>query len=109
MCACSLQITEGEIVSKEFKPEYSHLQMMPVYVGKNIQLIPIWHHYPDRWCITISAYSDKKEVRETFYVHKEVYESVEIGDWFVFDSGKGTTKEPVRKERSKRSDEDTQL
>ena len=93
LVSCSKLINEGDIYEKEFKPEYTTVSVLPMTIsnGKTVTtiMVPYTIHYPDRWVIYIKA-----------YVSKEVYDSVNIGDRFVFDESMGTRSEPYTKTRN---------
>jgi len=105
LIACAPQISEGDVYGKEFKPEHTQFMMMPITInnGKTTTtvMMPYTLHYPDRWVIYIKAYDEEKQewVYEEFYVSEEVYNSVNIGSYFVFDDGMGTREEPYTKTR----------
>lgn len=48
--------------------------------------------FPDRWVLYI--HSESKEDSTVFFVQKNTYDSIQIGDKFVFSSDKATRKEP---------------
>ena len=91
---------------KEFKPEYTTVSVLPMTIsnGKTVTtiMVPYTIHYPDRWVIYIKAYDEetRKWITEDFYVSEEVYDSVNIGDYFVFDEDMGTRDEPYTKQES---------
>ena len=63
-------------------------------------MVPYFVHYPDRYVIFIKAYQDEKWKTEDFYVSKEVYDSINIGDMFLYDEERGDLQdEPYTKER----------
>lgn len=105
LVSCSKLINEGDIYEKEFKPEYTTVSVSPMTVsnGKTVTtiMVPYTIHYPDRWVIYIKAYDEEacKWINEDFYVSEEVYDSVDIGDYFVFDEDMGTRDEPYTKTR----------
>ena len=105
MTSCSDSINEGDVYDKEFKPEYTTVSVLPMTIsnGKTVTtiMVPYAIHYPDRWVIYIKAYDEEtcKWINEDFYVSEEVYDSVNIGDYFVFDEDMGTRDEPYTKTR----------
>ena len=105
LVSCSKLINEGDIYEKEFKPEYTTVSVFPMTIsnGKTVTtiMVPYTIHYPDRWVIYIKAYDEEacKWINEDFYVSEEVYDSVDIGDYFVFDEDMGTRDEPYTKTR----------
>lgn len=104
LCGCSNEITEGEVYKKEYREEYTTVMMLPLCIsnGKTITttIIPYVVHYPDRYVIFIKAYQDEEWKTEDFYVSKEVYDSINIGDMFLYDEKRGDLQdEPYTKER----------
>ena len=86
---CGKSITEGEVIEKNFTPEYTSHMLMPLVIsdGKSCStiLVPYTYYYADKWTITIRNYSDEgDELTETFRVTEDVYNSVEIGSEFVY-------------------------
>lgn len=106
LISCSDSINEGDVYEKEFKPEYTTVSVLPMTIsnGKTVTtiMVPYTIHYPDRWVIYIKAYDEetRKWITEDFYVSEEVYDSVNIGDYFVFDEDMGTRDEPYTKQES---------
>lgn len=88
--ACSSKITSGEVVKKSFTPAHNEVRMIPIVIsnGKThiTRVIPCTYHYSDCWEITIAAWDEeeKKMQTATYRVNEGVYESVEIGDEFVY-------------------------
>lgn len=104
LCGCSNAITEGEVYEKQHREAHSQLVMMPIVItnGKTTTttIIPYYISYPDRYVVFIKAFRDGEWVTEDFYVSKDVYDTVNIGDMFVFDEDRGDMKdEPYTKER----------
>lgn len=105
LTSCSDSINEGDVYEKEFKPEYTTVSVLPMTIssGKTVTtiMVPYTIHYPDRWVIYIKAYDEEacNWINEDFYVSEEVYDSVDIGDYFVFDEDMGTRDEPYTKTR----------
>lgn len=103
LTACKEEHYEGEITCKEFLKEYTTIKIIPVIVhnGKTTStiMIPYTHHYPDRWKLTIQWYADNKFHNKNIYVTKECYDSVNIGDWFVYNKSFCSLKEPCTKTR----------
>lgn len=104
LCGCSNVITEGEVYEKEYREEYTAVVMLPLVIsnGKSstITMIPYIVRYPDRYVIFIKAYQDEEWKTEDFYVSKEVYDSINIGDMFLYDEERGDLQdEPYTKER----------
>ena len=104
LCGCSNVITEGEVYEKEYREEYTAVMMLPLVIsnGKSstTTMIPYIVRYPDRYVIFIKAYQDEEWKTEDFYVSKEVYDSINIGDMFLYDEKRGDLQnEPYTKER----------
>ena len=104
LCGCSNVITEGEVYEKEYREEYTTIMMLPMVIsnGKSTTttMVPYFIHYPERYVIFIKAYQDEEWKTEDFYVSKEVYDSTNIGDMFLYDEERGDLQdEPYTKER----------
>ena len=104
LCDCSNAITEGEVYEKEYREEYTTIMMLPMVIsnGKSTTttIIPYFIHYPERYVIFIKAYQEEEWKTEDFYVSKEVYDSTNIGDMFLYDEERGDLQdEPYTKER----------
>lgn len=89
LTGCGAEITEGEVIQKEFTPAYTQLLMVPVVRsdGKTTHtaMLPYVYFYSDKWTITIRAYSeDGEEIRETFRVSEQVYDETELGSEFIY-------------------------
>ena len=104
ICGCSNVITEGEVYKKEYREEHTTVMMLPLVIsnGKTTTttMIPYLVHYPDRYVIFIKAYQDEEWKTEVFYVSKENYDNINIGDMFIYDEERGDLQdEPYTKER----------
>lgn len=104
LCGCSDKITEGEVYKKEYKEACTSVMTYPVIIstGKTMStiIVPYTVYYPERYVIHIKAFVNDEWVTEDFYVSKEVYDSINVGDMFVFDNGRGDLEdEPHTKER----------
>ena len=84
LIACGGKITRGEVVAKKFTPAHYESGVRPVMVasgnGLSTAFVPYVDHYGDAWTITIQAEDEKAE----YNVTEEVYNSVEIGEWFTY-------------------------
>ena len=106
LSGCSKGITDGEVYDKEFVPEKSWVQIIPIvhYNGKYswTQMVPIWHHHPDEYIIRIRKYneSDNKYEINRFYTDKDTFDKCEIGDWFEYNSERDLIEEPLTKEQA---------
>lgn len=90
LIGCEPKITSGEVIDKEFVPEHweTHYVTQVRFIGKTAYttVVPMLYHYPDKWTITIVGYdSNGERVTETFRVSENVYDTVSIGDEFVYD------------------------
>ena len=98
-------ISEGEVYEKEYRQAYTQILLMPITIsdGKTATVIyvPFLISYPDRWCVRIRNREKAEDdyATNTFWITEEVYNSVEVGDWFVFDKDYCSTEEPHTKER----------
>ena len=104
LCGCSNAIIEGEVYEKEYREAYTTVMMLPLVIsnGKTTStiIVPYFVHYPDRYVVFIKAYQDEEWKTEDFYVSKEVYDSINIGDMFLYDEERGDLQdEPYTKER----------
>ena len=104
LCGCSNAIAQGEVYEKEYREAYTTVMMFPLVIssGKTttITTIPFFVHYPDRYVVFIKAYQDEEWKTEDFYVSKEVFDSINIGDMFLYDQERGDLQdEPYTKER----------
>ena len=105
LCACSDNITHGEVYKKEYREKHSQIMTFPLVIstGKTMTtvIVPYWVHYPDRYVIFIKDFNGEEWVTEDFYVSKEVYDSIEVGDMFEFDENRGDLDdEPYSKEKA---------
>lgn len=95
---CGDEFCEGEVIDKEFLPQYTSTILIShvIYNGytSTTILTPIMHNYPDRWKLTINCTDGKK--REV-YVTQECFDSVAIGDWFTYDPEYCSYDEPCTK------------
>lgn len=100
-CNISSSITEGTVIEKKHHVADSTIIMMPIMRsdGKTVttQMIPMTKYYPEAWEIKIANYDKKsnKEVNNSFYVSKNVYESVAVKDYFKFDKSMGSQQRPI--------------
>lgn len=107
LCGCENKITEGEVYGKEYREAYTTVMPYPmvIYNGHTTttMIIPYTVHYPERYVIHIKAFVDDEWVTEDFYVSKEVYDSINVGDMFLYDKERGDLEdEPYTKERNQK-------
>lgn len=90
LCGCSDEITQGEVIEKNYSPAHTKIITMPVVIsgGKtsNITLVPFKYYYSDKWEITIQQWNEESKEIQTavFRVTKEVYDGIEIGSEFIY-------------------------
>lgn len=98
LAGCGAEITEGEVVEKEFSPAHITVVTVPIVVsnGKSCTttLVPFTYYYSDAYYITIAAIKDGEEKQARFRVTKEVYDATEIGAEFIYSE----TMEPIEPE-----------
>lgn len=104
LCSCGNKITEGEVYEKEYREAFTTVMVLPLVIsdGKTTTttMIPYVVYYPDRYVIHIKSYQDGEWVTEDFYVSKEVYDHINVGDMFEYNEERGDLQdEPYTKER----------
>lgn len=103
-CSCGNNLTHGEVYEKEYREAHVSVVILPLTVsnGKSTTtiMVPYMFRYPDRWAIHIREFNGEEWVTEDFYVSKEIYDAIEIGDMFEYDEGRGDLQEePYTKEK----------
>lgn len=97
---CSKGIAEGTVYKREFVAEHTETIIIPIVhsTGKTCYttMMPVIRMYPDEWVISVKKYNSDSSEWETkdFYVSQQVYDKVEVGDYYVFNKKDGTTDEP---------------
>lgn len=92
LTSCSSKITKGEVYKKEFIAAHSDMLVIPItHFGGNISyttMMPIIRCYPDQWVVYIRKYNEDEKDWDTadYYISKECYDNISIGDYFEFDS-----------------------
>jgi hypothetical protein len=83
IAGCAAQITEGEVISKEFVPE--HEITVPVYdlefnfKGFETETVP------NKWYITFQKYGENDKLRaRKVEVSQTMYNLHNVGDWISF-------------------------
>ena len=109
LCACGNSITDGEVYEKEYREAYTTVMMLPLVISNGntttTHIIPYFIHYPDRYVILIKKYNGEKWLEEDFYVSKDVYNQINVGDMFEYDKSRGDLKdEPYTKEKKSEGD-----
>lgn len=103
LVGCNNTITEGEVYNKEYRDsKVIVIPMTMVHSNGKITyttIVPITWYYPERYVIFIKAYDSKSGEWKTedYYVEKDVYDSTNIGDYFVFDEETMLQDEPREK------------
>lgn len=106
LCSCATKITEGEIYEKEFKAEETQLLPITTFIYTGKVAIPVTHfynrHYPDRYIVRIRQYNEEENtyLYNEYYVNKETFDKVNIGDWFIFDENFCIENEPYTQEKA---------
>ena len=80
------QITNGNVVFKQFVPEHEEEDITYTKVG-DIN-IPITNYYtvPDQWFVTFGKEDEDGKYKErTMRVGQETYDEFSEGDWINFD------------------------
>lgn len=112
ICGCSPIITEGEVYAKEYREAFTTVNCYPVVIsnGKTTttMIIPYTVYYPERWVIFIKSFEDGEWLTEDYFVSESIYNSINVGDIFVYDESRGDLKdEPYTKEKAETTAEKT--
>jgi hypothetical protein len=105
LCSCGKEITEGEIYEKEFKPEDTQLIPITTIISTGKVTVPVIHyyyrHYPDRYIVRIRQYNEEENtfLYNEYYVDAEIYNKINIGDWFIYDEDFCLKDEPYTQEK----------
>lgn len=105
LCGCSNKSFEGEVCELRFEEEYITTILLPTYIynGETIQtiLIPYIRTYPDRWYVCVRTFNVKTQNYEynECYVTKEVYDTLKIWYWFVYNEDYCFDGEPYTQQR----------
>lgn len=103
LTGCSGKITEGEVYEKEYKTAHTEVMIVPIttYNGKtsSVRMIPYFYSYPDRYIIKIKKFEDNEWKKADYYVPKDVYDEINVGDQFEYAEGRDLTEEPYTRER----------
>lgn len=96
---CANRINEGTVYEKEHQESWTQVMLMPIttLVGKVVitNMIPYTIYHSENWIIWIESDGET----EDFYVTEEYYNSIEVGDYFIWDDSKGFESEKVVKEK----------
>lgn len=96
---------EGEICKLEYQPAYTTTTLIPIIIsnGKTTTtiLVPYIFYYPDRWYVQVREYVGEYEefVYHECWVTEEVFNSLSVGDWFVYNEDYCFPDEPCEKIR----------
>ena len=99
LAACGDGIKEGVVFRKEFRPAakgYQTEQHTRIHNrGRSSSTVTRTFRvaYPDRWVIYVCSDTDTAD----FFVKKEIYDTINVGSWFVFDTTMGTFGEPYKR------------
>lgn len=97
------RLTEGEVYDKSFTAAHSQTFMLPMVHSNGettfTTMMPYIRNYPDTYSISIRDFQDGEWITETYYVSKEVYNDVEIGDIFKYEKGRDLEETPYTQER----------
>lgn len=110
LCSCSY-LTEGEVYEKKYEAAHSNTTIVPMVHtnGKTsyTTYIPITHYYPESWIVYIKAYdeSENKWITEDYYVTEDIYNAINIGDWFIYDSELHQQEQPYTTERNEAAEQ----
>lgn len=100
LCSCST-ITEGEVYKKEYRPAFTTVMMLPLVHsnGKTTTttMVPYIIYYPDRYVVFIKAFVNNEWKTEDYYVPKDTYDTLNIGDMFEYVKDRDLTEEPYTK------------
>lgn len=89
---CTPVLTKGEVVKKEFTPAHMEVRVIPYVISNGdtltTHLIPYVFNYPDRFDVTIQDWDEAegKMRTATYRVTEYVYNAVDIGDEFAYDT-----------------------
>ena len=89
----------------EFKPKYTTIIPITTYIYNGKTMTPIItmyaRTYPDRWYVQVREYDEEnqKYIYNDCYVTENTYNSLKIGDWFVFDEDYCFEEEPYTQEK----------
>ena len=104
--ACGTEPFEGEVCELKYQEAYTTTVIVPVTVwnGKTASVITIpyiWS-YPDRWRVKVREYDDEKDefIYHECYVTEEIYNSLKIGDWFIYNEDYCYPNEPYTHEKA---------
>lgn len=92
-------ITEGEIYKLEYEPgrTYTEMRTTTHYDGDDwvTTSMPVTVHDDEDFVVYIEAWDEEAETNRTrtFYVDHELYSSLRVGDYFVYDRGSTGTED----------------
>ena len=103
LTGCSTKITEGEVYEKEYKAAHTEVMIVPIttYNGESssVHMIPYVYSFPDRYIIKIKKFEDNEWKQADYYVPKDVYDGINVGDQFEYVEGRDLSEEPYTRER----------
>lgn len=87
-------VNEGEVIDKQFLKAKSGVAYETKSTikksGPRTHRVPKYVDFPDRYAVTYA----NKEDTVTVFLRKEVFDTIQIGNWFEFNDNKGTKYEP---------------
>lgn len=104
---CDNQITQGEVVEKNFTPAHTQVIIVPIAIsnGKTVTITPIpyIYHYNDKYTITIEQWDEKENEikRATYSVSEEIYNVVNMGDEFIYEKDMEPNEPEYTREKQK--------
>jgi len=83
-CGCDT-IHEGTITNLTYKPAHTETTITPILdMDGNITLQTSTNYIPDRWYMTFERLNDEETetISRTVRISKEMYYSLNVGDWY---------------------------
>lgn len=102
---------EGKVIHKKHHTERKQLLMIPIVTsdGKSTTTVmtPIWITHPETWSVDVQNWDkeDEEFVEERFYLSKEAFDGIELGDWFKFNSNLHLKDRPEIREKAEEIEE----
>lgn len=102
LTACVPKLQSGEVYDKKFTAAHTQIMMIP-FVHSNGETsyttyTPFIYYYDDDYAISIKA-DDGSDETATYHVSKEVYDSIQIGSEFEYNSGTCSDNAPYTREQ----------
>lgn len=99
---------EGEVCKLEYKEEYTTIIPITTHIYNGKTMTPIIamyvRTYPDRWYVQVKTFNEEKQKYDynDCYVTEATYNSLKIGDWFVYDEDYCFPEEPYTQEKERK-------